>query len=69
MIGIASIFREVEQHEIGLCPIYLAYDVEDVSVDTKRQISKFKRRHKLHVYDWHDLNFGAVTTREIRAAT
>ncbi len=69
MIGIVSIFREVEQHEIGLCPIYLAYDIEDVSVDTKRQISKFKRRHKLRVYDWHDLNFGALTTREIRAAT
>ena len=69
MIGLDSIFHEVEQHTIGLCPIYLAYDIEDISDDTKRQISKFKRRYKLPVYDWHDLKFQASTTREIRAAT
>lgn len=69
MIGIDSIFRELEQHKIGLCPIYLAYDVEDVSTDTKAQISALKRKYKLPVYDWYDLNFRGTTTREIRAVT
>ena len=69
MIDISSIFREVEQHEIGLCPIYLAYDVEDVSEVTRRQIREFKLHYKLPVYDWRDLKFEGSTTREIRAVT
>ena len=69
MVDIFSIFRELEQHEIAPCPIYLAYDTEDVSARTKFDILKLKRTYKVPVFDWHDLNFKLATSREIRAAT